>query len=65
MIINDPENPEEFQNLAKGKVEFRDVSFRYPDAQENVLCHINFTASPGKQPRLSDRPVPENLRWSI
>ena len=46
--INDPEKPEEFQTPAKGKVEFRDVSFRYPDAQENVLCHINFTAMPGQ-----------------
>lgn len=46
--INDPEKPEEFQTPAKGKVEFRDVSFRYPDAQENVLCNINFTAMPGQ-----------------
>ena len=35
----------------KGKIEFRDVNFRYPDAQEgdeNVLTDINFTAEPGK-----------------
>ncbi len=29
-------------------VEFRNVSFRYPDAEENVLCNINFTAKPGE-----------------
>jgi ATP-binding cassette subfamily B protein len=34
-----------------GTVEFRDVSFRYPDATENddnVLNNISFTAKPGK-----------------
>ena len=32
----------------KGQVEFRDVSFRYPGAEEPVLHHLNFTAQPGK-----------------
>ena len=32
----------------KGKVEFRDVSFCFPDAEENVLHHISFTAQPGQ-----------------
>lgn len=32
----------------KGKVEFKNVSFRYADAQENVLENINFTALPGQ-----------------
>lgn len=31
-----------------GEVEFRDVSFRYPDAEENVLQHISFTAKKGE-----------------
>ena len=31
----------------KGKVEFRNVSFCYPDAQERVLSDISFTAEPG------------------
>ena len=31
-----------------GLVEFRDVSFRYPDAGDNVLEHISFTAQPGE-----------------
>ncbi|MGN0683528.1 MAG: ABC transporter ATP-binding protein [Oscillospiraceae bacterium] len=31
-----------------GEVEFRDVSFRYPDAEENVLEHITFTAKKGE-----------------
>lgn len=33
---------------AKGVVEFRNVSFRYPDANENVINNISFTAEPGK-----------------
>lgn len=31
----------------KGHLEFRHVSFRYPDAQEDVLQDISFTAKPG------------------
>ena len=31
----------------RGKVEFRNVSFCYPDAQERVLSDISFTAEPG------------------
>lgn len=46
--IQDPQQPEQFPKPVKGRVEFRDVSFRYPDAQENVLCNINFTAEPGQ-----------------
>ena len=30
-----------------GKVEFRNVSFSYPDAKERVLSDITFTAEPG------------------
>ena len=32
----------------KGKIEFKNVSFCYNDAQENVLDNINFTAWPGQ-----------------
>ena len=31
-----------------GSVEFRNVSFSYPDAQERVLSDISFTANPGE-----------------
>jgi len=31
-----------------GLVEFRDVEFRYPGAQDPVLCGISFTAEPGQ-----------------
>ncbi len=47
-VINDPKEPKKFSTPVKGKVEFRNVSFRYPDALENVLCNINLTALPGQ-----------------
>lgn len=47
-VIRDPEVPASFKEDRKGVVEFRDVSFRYPGADENVLSHISFTAKPGR-----------------
>lgn len=47
-VIRDPESPVSFDDRQKGLVEFRDVSFRYPGADENVLSHISFTAKPGE-----------------
>ena len=41
------ENPKDFDQNKKGIVEFKDVYFRYPDAEEDVLEKINFTATPG------------------
>lgn len=32
----------------QGKIEFRDVSFRYPKAQKDVLEHLNFTIEAGE-----------------
>ncbi len=32
---------------AKGKIEFRDVSFVYPDTDRTVLEHVSFIANPG------------------
>jgi len=46
--IVDPKDPQSFSPDKKGMVEFRNVSFRYPDAEENVICGINFTAKPGE-----------------
>ena len=45
--IEDSEKPEELKDV-KGVVEFRNVSFAYPDADEKTLNNINFTAEPGK-----------------
>ncbi|TDA66140.1 MAG: ATP-binding cassette domain-containing protein [Chloroflexi bacterium] len=46
--IRDAETPRNFPAPFKGTVEFRNVSFRYPGADEDVLCNINFTAQPGQ-----------------
>ena len=43
--IVDDNNKE--RNQLKGKVEFRNLSFRYPDSSENSLSDISFTAEPG------------------
>ena len=45
--IRDPENPSEFGEESKGRVEFKNVSFRYPGGEECALCGISFTAEPG------------------
>ena len=45
--IKDPENPEKFENV-KGLIEFKNVSFHFPGAEENVLNNISFTAIPGQ-----------------
>ena len=44
-VVDGPgiENP-----YKEGKVEFRNVSFQYPDAEEKVLENITFTAEPGQ-----------------
>lgn len=47
-MINDPKTPKPFNQSKKGYVEFKDVSFRYPQAEEDVLSHISFTAKPGE-----------------
>ena len=46
-VINDPESSKEFDKDKKGYVEFKNVCFRYPDASEDVISDINFTAMPG------------------
>ncbi len=46
--IQDPIKPLDFDKNKKGLIEFKDVSFQYPGAQEAVLSHIDFIAEPGK-----------------
>ena len=45
--IGEPEEPKALTEH-KGVLEFKNVSFRYPGAEENVLHHISFKAEPGK-----------------
>ena len=46
--IKDPETAKKLDNNKKGLVEFKDVSFRYPDADTEILEDITFTAKPGE-----------------
>lgn len=46
--IYDPENPEKFDEDKIGYVEFKNVSFHYPGADEKILENINFVAKPGE-----------------
>lgn len=43
--IKDPEV--EKTPVGKGEIEFKDVSFKYPDAEEDVIEHISFKANKG------------------
>ena len=45
--IEDPSQPQHISR-PEGLVEFRNVSFAYPDAEEKTLEKISFTAEPGK-----------------
>lgn len=47
-LINDPKDKKSFNTAKKGIVEFKNMSFRYPNAEEDVLEDINFTAKPGE-----------------
>jgi len=46
--INDPRETKSFDDSKKGLVEFKNVSFKYPNAEEEVLSNITFTAKPGQ-----------------
>ena len=48
LSINDNENPQKFDENKKGVIEFKNVSFKYPDADEDILTNISFTAKPGE-----------------
>ena len=47
-VIKDIKETKEFDKTKKGLVEFKNVSFRYPDADTEILEDINFTAKPGE-----------------
>jgi ATP-binding cassette subfamily B protein len=48
ITITDPQDPKQFRDPFVNQIEFRNVSFRYPGAFEDVLCDISFTARPGE-----------------
>ena len=48
VAIQDIKNPKKFDEEKRGLVQFKNVSFRYPDADQELLTDISFTAEPGK-----------------
>jgi ATP-binding cassette subfamily B multidrug efflux pump len=46
--IVDPQEPKSFNQPFIGRIEFRNVCFRYPGALEDVLHDISFTSHPGQ-----------------
>ncbi len=46
--IKNKKETKKFDETKKGLVEFKNVSFRYPDADTEILEDINFTAKPGE-----------------
>lgn len=46
--IVDPSRPEQLSAQKKGYIEFKNVSFRYDGADEDVLENITFSANPGE-----------------
>ena len=47
IMIKDPVNPVEIPKKINGDIEFKNVSFQYPDAFEPVLSHISFKVKAG------------------
>ena len=48
LSIKDKKDTKEFDENKKGLIEFKNVSFRYPDADTEILTDISFTAKPGE-----------------
>ena len=47
-FIKESKNPKQLNPAKKGLVEFKNVGFKYPDSDEEVLSDITFTAKPGE-----------------
>jgi len=46
--IVDPKEPKKFKDKINGVLEFNNVSFRYPGAEEDMIKNLNFKAKPGE-----------------
>ena len=47
-VVSDPAQPDRFAEPFRANIEFRNVSFRYPGAENDALRDISFTALPGQ-----------------
>lgn len=48
ITVKDKENTKDFSSNMRGVVSFKNVSFRYPGADEDVLSNISFETKPGE-----------------
>jgi ATP-binding cassette subfamily B protein len=48
LVIKDPKEPRKFNGNIKGQVEFKNVSFRYPNAEDDLLKNLTFIMKPGQ-----------------
>ena len=48
IVIKDSEKLQMFNHEEKGTIEFKNVSFRYPGADEDVISNVSFKAFPGE-----------------
>ncbi len=48
IYIKDPALPVHFSKEFKGKIEFKNVSFKYDNAKKDVIQNVSFIAEPGK-----------------
>ena len=54
ITVKDRPGVKELENV-KGEIEFRDLSFRYPDGEFDELEHVSFTIHPGESIGLVDK----------
>lgn len=47
-VVKEVNRPKSFSKRVRGLVEFKNVNFKYPDSDEDVLTDITFTAEAGK-----------------
>ncbi len=48
VTVKDTVNPREMESNIKGLIEFKNVTYRYPNAKEDVLKNLSFTVKPGE-----------------
>lgn len=46
--VKDRDGAQELEHI-DGRIEFRDLTFRYPDGEEDVLRHVSFVIEPGER----------------
>lgn len=47
-VIKDPVQLRHFSKPFRGEIAFNNVSFKYPGAEANVVCDLNFVVKPGQ-----------------